>query len=504
MVPRIFISYAREDSEIAFRLARHLRDWGCRVWIDRHSLWSGSVFSDEIARAINASDYFIVLLSPDSALSEWVKREIHMALGFHGANKRPVVIPALVSDCDIPENLSRVNHADFRNDYLYGLIQVINGVLRNWEQNSAPYPYATDQEIDRVISWFDSCSDCNSDEEISQVLRQHEIGMGMLTIMEAEIFVNRREEISLFLNMLRSGSVQRGLVFFYHENESRMGISYLLRFLAYAEWDQLIRLMGERGNTQDLAKFRRLLFRSEENAFESFYYYIDILDRTVKAIGEQHFATYLSEKTSAILYSDVIRHTAETFARQPFGHLSLNPVTAIDLPLQSPPQLLEHLNYPRVRTKITSAFLKDLARSPVHVVWLFDGPWAHLQKTNTLDWLCSILEKVGKGEVQNLWLVFGDKKPIVPLDSVANYLAFSPREIHKFTPDVIRDFLRIVLIEEATVNLLTTSIWSGTEGHPARVAYTIKQIRNKHPSYCRPELEPGNYGVLIPEWMLFQ
>lgn len=125
-------------------------------------------------------------------------------------------------------------------------------------------------------------------------------------------------------------------------------------------------------------------------------------------------------------------------------------------------------------------------------------------KTNTLDWLCSILEKVGKGEGQNLWLVFGDKKPIVPLDSVASYPAFSPREIHKFTSDVVRDFLRIVLIEEATVNLLTTSIWSGTEGHPARIAYTIKQIRNKHPSYCRPELEPGNYGVLIPEWMLSQ
>ena len=71
---RIFLSYAREDSETARKLAGVLADAGQTVWWDRH-LHGGANFSIEIERELKSAQIVMVLWSPTSIASAWVQDE---------------------------------------------------------------------------------------------------------------------------------------------------------------------------------------------------------------------------------------------------------------------------------------------------------------------------------------------------------------------------------------------------------------------------------------------
>lgn len=63
---KIFISYASEDSAIAKAIALALEAEGHKVFIDRSALIPGGTFNREIRHAIEASQLFIFLVSPNS------------------------------------------------------------------------------------------------------------------------------------------------------------------------------------------------------------------------------------------------------------------------------------------------------------------------------------------------------------------------------------------------------------------------------------------------------
>lgn len=63
---RIFISYAREQSDIADRIAVGLKQEGYDVFFDRDDLPPGEGYDREIRRRIRGAQLFICLVSPDS------------------------------------------------------------------------------------------------------------------------------------------------------------------------------------------------------------------------------------------------------------------------------------------------------------------------------------------------------------------------------------------------------------------------------------------------------
>ena len=71
---RVFLSYAREDVEVARKLASVLADAGQTVWWDRH-LHGGANFSNEIDRELKNAEAVMVLWSPASIASAWVQDE---------------------------------------------------------------------------------------------------------------------------------------------------------------------------------------------------------------------------------------------------------------------------------------------------------------------------------------------------------------------------------------------------------------------------------------------
>jgi formylglycine-generating enzyme required for sulfatase activity len=75
----VFISYVHEDQPYTRKLADSLRQRGLEVWMDDR-IESGDRWWKTIVHAIDASAAFVVVMTPDAEKSEWVEREVMVAL----------------------------------------------------------------------------------------------------------------------------------------------------------------------------------------------------------------------------------------------------------------------------------------------------------------------------------------------------------------------------------------------------------------------------------------
>lgn len=114
--PHFFMSYSRDDASLQKRIISELRQRGLNVWVDTENLIPGSpAWEREIERAIRSAAGIIVLLSPDSNNSEWVRREISFA---EQNTKR--IFPVLIrgdEDDSIPLRLSSHQRVDLRRNF---------------------------------------------------------------------------------------------------------------------------------------------------------------------------------------------------------------------------------------------------------------------------------------------------------------------------------------------------------------------------------------------------
>jgi hypothetical protein len=88
-----FISYSTKDQEFAERLHADLQAKGVRCWFAPHDMKGGRKLYEQIDAAIHFHDRVLLILSPDSINSEWVKREIDKALKRQGQEKRDILFP---------------------------------------------------------------------------------------------------------------------------------------------------------------------------------------------------------------------------------------------------------------------------------------------------------------------------------------------------------------------------------------------------------------------------
>lgn len=77
----VFISYAREDVEIAYRIYHDFKRMGLNPWFDQVSLLPGQNWKIEIRKAIKNSRYFLALFSQQSVSKRgYVQKELREAL----------------------------------------------------------------------------------------------------------------------------------------------------------------------------------------------------------------------------------------------------------------------------------------------------------------------------------------------------------------------------------------------------------------------------------------
>jgi len=108
----IFISYSREDSHFAGRLATDLKAEGLTVWIDHADVKIGGSWPNAVEQGLQASSHVLVILSPSSVSSTNVTNEVTVA-----SREAKNIIPLLYRECKPPLQLSSLQHVDFRVDY---------------------------------------------------------------------------------------------------------------------------------------------------------------------------------------------------------------------------------------------------------------------------------------------------------------------------------------------------------------------------------------------------
>src|ERR1051326_1848229 len=100
-----FISYSRADQIQQKKIATELRARNVNVWVDVEHLVPGTpAWERELERSIRGSAGVIVLLSPDSNNSQWVRREISFAEE-HDKRIFPVLVEGDEND-SVPLRLS--------------------------------------------------------------------------------------------------------------------------------------------------------------------------------------------------------------------------------------------------------------------------------------------------------------------------------------------------------------------------------------------------------------
>lgn len=129
-VPSAFISYSSQDREFAEGLAIDLKNRNLDAWFDQWEIRVGDSLIDKIGQGIRHNDFLIVVLSPHSVASEWVKKELCEAMQREIKEQRVVVLPVLLKSCPLPPFLRDKKYADFRDSYEQGFKELVQSITR--------------------------------------------------------------------------------------------------------------------------------------------------------------------------------------------------------------------------------------------------------------------------------------------------------------------------------------------------------------------------------------
>ena len=97
---KVFISYAREDSQVAQELRSSLADIEVSGWMDQVDIASGAAIAHQVKDAIREASAIVIFVSPRSVDSQWINFEVGAAMAL---NKR--IIPVFIGDTGIEGGL---------------------------------------------------------------------------------------------------------------------------------------------------------------------------------------------------------------------------------------------------------------------------------------------------------------------------------------------------------------------------------------------------------------
>ena len=135
MPTEVFVSHSHADQPFAERLVGVLHHHRIPFWYSDADIRGAQQWHDEIGSALQRCDWFILVLSPDSVASRWVKRELLYALQQERFDGRTV--PLLCRACDserLSWTLPQLQSIDFSGSFDDGCREL----LRLWNVQYAP------------------------------------------------------------------------------------------------------------------------------------------------------------------------------------------------------------------------------------------------------------------------------------------------------------------------------------------------------------------------------
>jgi formylglycine-generating enzyme required for sulfatase activity len=132
----LFLSYSRQDSDAMHQVQEALREAGLSVWTDEGLEPGTQSWKDAIAEAVKQAYALVVLLSPNSSQSTWVKNEIGYA---QTLNKR--IFPLLIAGeaaTAVPIDLINAQWVDGRTNLDRAVTLELLPALRRHQALPAP------------------------------------------------------------------------------------------------------------------------------------------------------------------------------------------------------------------------------------------------------------------------------------------------------------------------------------------------------------------------------
>lgn len=167
----IFLCHSARDKAFVRELAKALDAAGVRVWLDEAEIRIGDSLTKRIGDAIGEMEYFAVVLSRHSVKSEWVQRELQVAMQRELKQRKVVVLPVLLETVEPPPFLRDKLYADFTSrrpaHYRSALSQLISTVLGASPQKEARSKVLDEGPNLRVTAEFLLLTDVDSRKAFS-------------------------------------------------------------------------------------------------------------------------------------------------------------------------------------------------------------------------------------------------------------------------------------------------------------------------------------------------
>jgi hypothetical protein len=129
-------SYSTRDQEFAERLHSRLRDKGLRVWFAPEDMQGGQKMHEQVDEAIRVHDKLLLVLSPHSIDSKWVRDEIRRARKAEVRDGRRKLFPIRLMEYERPEQWESF-YADLAEDVAEEIREYFIPDFTKWEDHKS-------------------------------------------------------------------------------------------------------------------------------------------------------------------------------------------------------------------------------------------------------------------------------------------------------------------------------------------------------------------------------
>lgn len=151
---QVFTSYSRRDTETVDTIVGKMSQAGISVWIDREAIKAGNQWRVQIVQAIDTCNAFVLMLSPNSAASDNVRKEIDLSQDsgrtIFAVMLEPVKLPA-----EIRYQLAGLQFIDVQ---MLGLDKAVNLLIETVKEHLAkfePLEESETRQAELVIQGID-------------------------------------------------------------------------------------------------------------------------------------------------------------------------------------------------------------------------------------------------------------------------------------------------------------------------------------------------------------
>ncbi len=205
---RIFLSHSHRDNDFCRRVVEHIQHAlpDTDVFYDEHTIIGGDEWMRRVQREVIERPIFIVILSPNSVESEWVREETNLALSEAVIRRERRIIPIRYQECDVvllaALLLNRQIVDCVSQDESTGLRQLVDAIQRC---SSPERPPIVEQTLHRAYELSTQIHIAYRDERWEDVIR---LGRVALQLQGNECDGDTLGEVGIAL--IRHGNIDEG------------------------------------------------------------------------------------------------------------------------------------------------------------------------------------------------------------------------------------------------------------------------------------------------------